>query len=379
MLDDVKLSTFLDRARKEVDEGLLPAVQVAIGLDGEVVVDETFGAPPESRFVPFSCTKALVGSAAWQLVGEGTLDLAAPVVEYLPEFGTNGKDVVTVEQVLLHLGGFPYAPLGPGRWDTRDGRLEAYGRWRLTLVPGETYMYHPTAAHWVVADVVEAIDGRPYADAIQARVTDPLGLPRLLGIPLDQQGDVVDAVGVGEQPTPDEMEAAFGVRLDLGALIPPDVALAALLTLNTPEARAVGVPGGGSVVRAADLALLYQAFLHDPKGLWAPDVLADATGTIRNTLPDLYGVPANRTRGGMVVNGDDGLGNRRGMGRTASPRAFGHNGAGGQIAFADPATGLSVAYLTSGMDQHLIREQRRCTAIASLGASLKPGLEPAGG
>jgi CubicO group peptidase (beta-lactamase class C family) len=370
VLDDAKVTTFLARARREVDDGLLPAVQVAIGLDGEVVVDETFGAPPETRFVPFSCTKALVGSAAWQLVGEGLLDLTRPVAEYVPAFGTNGKEGVTVEQVLLHVGGFPMAPLGPGRWDTREGRLEAFSRWRLTLVPGETFMYHPTAAHWVVAEIIETLDGRPYADAIAARVTDPLGLPRMLGIPLAEQGDVIDAVGVGEVPTPDEMEEAFGVRIDIGALIPPDVALGALLTLNSPEARAVGVPGGGGVVRAADLARLYQAFLHDPKGLWDAEVLADVTGTVRNTLPDLWGVPANRTRGGLVVRGDDGLGNRRGMGHTASARAFGHSGAGGQIAFADPETGLSICYLTNGLDQHLIREQRRVSAIASLAGSL---------
>jgi CubicO group peptidase (beta-lactamase class C family) len=371
VLDDAKVSTFLDRARREVDDGLLPAVQVAIGLDGEVVLDETFGAPPETRFVPFSCTKALVGSAAWQLVGEGALDLSRPVAEYVPSFATNGKEEVTVEQVLLHVGGFPMAPLGPNRWGTREGRQEAFSRWRLTLVPGETFMYHPTAAHWVVAEIIEALDGRPYADAIQARVTDPLGLPRLLAIPLEEQGDVIEAVGVGAPPTEDEMEEAFGVRIDIGALIPPDVALGALLTLNSPEARAVGVPGGGGVVRAADLALLYQGFLHDPKGLWDPDVLVDVTSTVRNTLPDLWGIPANRTRGGLVVRGDDGMGHRRGFGHTASARSFGHSGAGGQIAFADPETGLSICYLTNGLDQHLIREQRRVSAIASLAADLR--------
>lgn len=43
----------------------------------------------------------------------------------MPAFASNGKDVVTVEQVLMHLGGFPMAPLGPGRWDTRESRLES--------------------------------------------------------------------------------------------------------------------------------------------------------------------------------------------------------------------------------------------------------------
>ena len=65
------------------------------------------------------------------------------------------------------------------------------------------------------------------------------------------------------------MEEAFGFKVDIAELIPPDVALNALLTLNDPEARAVGVPGGGGVFRAQDLALLYQGFLRNPDGLWS--------------------------------------------------------------------------------------------------------------
>ena len=81
----------------------------------------------------------------------------------------------------------------------------------------------------------------------------------------------------------------------------------------------------------------------------------------------MMGVPANRTRG-LILAGDDGRSHLRGMGRTVSPAAFGHNGAAGQIAWADPATGLSFAYLTNGRDLHFLREHRRTTALASLAA-----------
>ena len=63
------------------------------------------------------------------------------------------------------------------------------------------------------------------------------------------------------------------------------------------------------------------------------------------------GVPANRGLG-VVLAGDDGMSNRRGLGRTVSPMAFGHNGVGGQIAFCDPESGLSFAYTTNGLDRH---------------------------
>jgi CubicO group peptidase (beta-lactamase class C family) len=143
----------------------------------------------------------------------------------------------------------------------------------------------------------------------------------------------------------------------------------ALLGFNDPAVQAVGVPGGGGVMRASDLARFYQAVLRNPGELWRPDVLADAIGRVRNRLPDpLTGTPANRTLG-LVQAGGDGLSHMRGFGRTVSPRAVGHNGARGQLAWCDPATGLSFAYCTNGLDEHPIREPRRGTALSSLAAA----------
>src|SRR5439155_815268 len=73
---------------------------------------------------------------------------------------------------------------------------------------------------------------------------------------------------------------------------------------------------------------------------------------------------ANRTRG-MVVAGDDGKSAFRGFGRTVSGRTFGHMGAGGQVAWADPETGLSFCYLTNGVDADLLRSGRRGTSLSS--------------
>ena len=102
--------------------------------------------------------------------------------------------------------------------------------------------------------------------------------------------------------------------------------------------------------------------------MWRPEVIADVTGNVRNHLPDvLTGVPANRTLG-LVQAGGDGKSHFRGFGRTVSAQAVGHNGAKGQIAWGDPATGLSFGYCTNGLDEHAIREARRTTALASLAA-----------
>ncbi len=83
-----------------------------------------------------------------------------------------------------------------------------------------------------------------------------------------------------------------------------EVTTEALLRFNQPDVCAVGVPGGGGVATAADMALFYQALLHDPLGMWKPEVLSDVTSTVRNSFPDFMGVPANRTRG-LIVKGDD--------------------------------------------------------------------------
>src|SRR5450755_423859 len=102
----------LEAARRLVDDGTTPACQVAVAHDGEIVCFETFGAATNAtRFCVFSATKPIVASAVWILIGEGLLDPSRPVAHYIPEFASNGKESVTVEQVMLHTSGFPNAPM----------------------------------------------------------------------------------------------------------------------------------------------------------------------------------------------------------------------------------------------------------------------------
>ena len=92
-----QFSALVGRARRDVDEGLLPSCQLAVGYDGELILDETVGAPPESRYVTFSVTKAFTGGLAWQLMGEGLLGDQTRVADVVPEFAGNRKQEVTVE------------------------------------------------------------------------------------------------------------------------------------------------------------------------------------------------------------------------------------------------------------------------------------------
>ena len=107
------------RVRREVDDGLLPSVQVALAFGGEIIAEEAYGtvddrpASLEDRYCFFSATKPMVASVIWQLITEGKIDLHESVVAYFPEFSRaddEWKTAVTVEQVMLHTSGFPLAP-----------------------------------------------------------------------------------------------------------------------------------------------------------------------------------------------------------------------------------------------------------------------------
>ncbi|MFN8052248.1 MAG: serine hydrolase domain-containing protein [Acidimicrobiales bacterium] len=345
-------TALLDAARRDVESGWLPACQIAVARDGELVVFETFGdATDDDRFLAFSTTKPIVASLVWQLIGEGLLDVDLPVAHYVPEFAANGKGAVTVEQVLLHTAGFPEAPMGPVEGADGARRLERLASWRLDWEPGTRFEYHAGSAHWVLVELIERLGGGDFRDLLEQRVCAPLGLPRVLGLPVDRQQHIAAPVPVGD--------AIGGPPLHATELAAPDVI-------------AAGVPGGGAVLTAADLAMFYQGLLHDPDGIWRPDVLADATGNIRCTLPEpLFGLPVNRSIG-LVVAGDDGNHVMRyaAFGQSCSPRSFGHAGMHMQVAWADPDTGISFAYLTNGADADVMREGARGVRLSDLAAQL---------
>ena len=347
------------RVQHAIAKGPLPSVQIALARDGKLVLFETLGeADNNTRYNTFSCIKPLVASALWHLMGEGLIDISQAVSHYIPEFADKGKGDVTVEQVLCHTAGFPRAPMGPPAWWTSAGRLQQLRSWHLDWTPGSRMEYHPTSAHWVLASLIDRIAGIDYRDYIQARIIEPLGLSGLrLGVPLAQQDNIAELRQVGEPPQAAELEKLFGAAVEW-----PNTLDDSLLAFNDPEVRALGVPGGGGVATAADMALFYQALIHNPDKLWHPDILADATGTVRVDLPDpITGVPAHRGLG-VVIAGDGREAAYRGMGSTVSARAFGHQGVGGQVAWGDPDSGLSFCLLTNGLDANPLRSARFCAA-----------------
>lgn len=368
-LDEQKVQAFLARARREVDEGLLPAVQVAVAREGRLALCETFGdADGQSLFCIFSATKAITSSAIWILLQEDRLRLDERVADIIPVFATNGKEAVTVEQLLTHTAGFPAAPFKSLDWLDPGRRYERFAQWRLAWEPGSRFEYHPTSSMWVLAEILERRGGIAFQQFIRERICMPLGLQDLfVGLPDDQNARVVPCSHAGEALTESDYQR-------LGMPPPPvtEVTEEAILSFNDPAIRAVGVPGGGGITSAADLALYYQALLHgglNGSRVWSAGTLAEARRVRTGELLDpVFGKPVSRGLG-IVIAGDESR-NYRGFGHTNSALTFGHNGAGGQLAWVDPASGISLAYLTSAHDRNTIRQGRRGVAIGSLAAGL---------
>lgn len=381
-LDPDKVQALFDRAEREVTAGLLPASQVAIARNGKIGAMQTFGravqggaekpATNDTHFVIMSSTKALTAAAAWLMVQEGKLHLDDRIAAYIPEFGTNGKDAVTVEHCLVHTSGMPYAPHWQKEWADPQRRLDRFTQWRLSHRPGEKFEYHISSNFWAVAAVIEKQTDQSLSDFVRTRIAEPLGLPELrLGLPASGNAQVADGVWVGHALSPAEYKkmGITGFGKTTSAISEDGV-----LELNETIARQAGSPSAGCITTAGDIALFYQALLnegraHDGTPVWQPEMLTEARRPRTGDLRDPFlGHRALRALG-IAIAGGDGKANLRAFGKTNSAEAFGHPGFGGQSGWADPETGISFGYLTNGFDRNALREGRRRVALSSLAAS----------
>ena len=122
---------------------------------------------PETMFEIGSVSKSFVGLALMQLRDEGKLDLNKPVVEYLPWLKINSKfEAITTHHILSHTGGLPGAPL------LLDALLSEL--W-TAYAPGKRFLYSNTGYN-ILGFLIEALDKRPFAEAMRARILAPLGM-----------------------------------------------------------------------------------------------------------------------------------------------------------------------------------------------------------
>jgi CubicO group peptidase (beta-lactamase class C family) len=357
-VDPRRLALLLERVRLEVEGGFLPSAQVAVAREGRLVAFETYGdADPSRRYILQSAGRTVVSAAVWKLMSDGLLETSQRVAEIIPEFATNGKDVVTVGQVLTHTAGFPFAPLGYPKMLEREKRLEAFSRWRLDWEPGSRLQFHLTGAAWVIAEIVERLTGLTFPEYLRTAVVEPLGLGLLLPVPAEQYSTLLAAPVATDRTSDDQEVDPWGPWY-----------------LADPEVLAAGEPSHSIAGTAADLALLYQGFFHS--GLWKPDVIAEATRIHVSAQPwgeKLYGGSEEIAHLGLFCNVSGEVGGSW-TPRTGSPATFGNGGAPCQLGFMDPEAGTSFAFLTNGYplagyDYSALGNNRRIN-IANLGNDL---------
>ena len=370
-IDLKKLEVLRTRVQREIKEGLLPSAQFAIARKGRIAWFETLGdAHDDTLYCVFSCTKAVMASAAWMLFATGDLDPMERVVDLVPEFGTNDKDGVRIAHLFLHTAGFPRAPFRPWEWDDWEARMRRFAKWRLNWPVESRFEYHPSSSMWVFAEVLERKTGMDFREFIQKKIFAPLGLSDdfYIGLPEAQNCRVAKIEWRGTGLTSEDYER-------MGIPEPPktEVTEEAVLSFNQPNMRAIGIPGGGGICTAAALALFYQGLLHGGsihrELVWSGESVRRGTEIMSGDHRDpLTGILVNRALGVVVAGEKDR--NWRGFGHANSPNTFGHGGTGGQIGWADPVSGISFAYCTNGHDRNPLRQGSRTVSLSSKAASL---------
>lgn len=323
---------------RHIAEGRFPGAQIALARHGRLLVDRTFGharlqpqpvpAGADTLWLLYSNTKVVVAIGLWRLVEDGALGWDDRISAHLPDFARHGKRDLTLRQVITHQGGFPNAVMPREGYLDADAMRRAVCDFTLEWTPGSRVHYHPLAAHWVLAAVIEAVTGTGYRDYLRHAVTSPLGLERELVIGLGESDD-------GRAADMHEPDPAGGVR------VVED-------TLRTTWRRG-GAPGGGAYGTARAMAALYQMVLAGGelagRRILSPRTIAhalvDQTG---ERIDESMGLPMHRGLGphlrgrGPVV---------RGLGALAPPDAFGHGGVGSSYCWGDPTSGVSFAYVTN--------------------------------
>lgn len=312
----------------------------------------------------FSCTKGLVSILAARLVQEGRLDYDAPVSRYWPEFAAAGKDGVTVGQALSHQAGLsaPRADLSEDDivdWDKVVSVLAAQEPlWPL----GTGYQYHALTHGWLAGEIIRRVTGKSVGAYLSELITGPLGIEAWIGLP-EALADKSAHIRVS-QPLLDLWADEAGKpapnwpykAMTLGHALPVDL-VSETGGFNKQRIRAAEIPGAGGIASAEALATMWSAAVVPTRGV---RLLEDAT----------IATATNPQSQGMPVFGGDPPYSRWGYGfqldsearRYLGDACFGHDGAGGQVGFADPRRQIGFGFVTNWM---MGPEDQRATAIIS--------------
>ncbi|PPB48019.1 carboxylesterase [Arthrobacter pityocampae] len=347
---------------------------LAVHYQGELVVDlwggvaDTRTAAPWSRdtsSVIFSCTKGIMSILVARLVEAGRLDYDTPLKDIWSEFAARGKGNITVGDALAHRAGVS-AP-------RRSVNLEEALDWptMTTLLatqdplwePGSGYVYHALTHGWITGEIIRRVTGFMPGEYLAHSLADPLGADIHLGLPEHLQADVahleagpslISLVQAQREATRGDEPDWAAQAMTLGDAFPQEL-VSPDEGFNRSDVRAGQFAGAGALATARGLSAAWSSAVVDSVETQRldPAVLRRATQARSEGAP-VFAVPGPWPRWGAGFQLDS---EAR---RYVTERGFGHDGAGGQVAFAEPNLGLSMAFITNWMEAG---EDQRATRI----------------
>jgi CubicO group peptidase (beta-lactamase class C family) len=348
---------------------------------GEKVVDlwggirnKATGEPWEkdTMVVVYSTTKGMAAMTLALGHSRGWLDYDELVCKYWPEFAQNGKEKITVRQLLAHQAGlFAFdEPVDKKTVADIDRLAEVIARQKPAWEPGERQAYHAISLGFYESELLRRVDPkhRSLGRFFQEEIADRLGLDFYIRLPESIPNSrlaVVESAGFFK------LLLGFPLSLTLDTFNPRSNIFRALIVNpgsaivhddETVYARNLEVPSGGGVGTARAIAKAYSVFAN---GGWE-------LGLSDKTLQELKAPPTPPRNGfyDECMRGEAKF--SLGFMRPSDawpfehPMAFGHPGAGGSLGYADPEAGTGYAYVTNRIGTSLSGDPRDIALRAAL-------------
>ncbi len=311
----------------------------------------------------FSLTKGITAICVHMLVEAGVLDVDAPVTTYWPEFAAAGKDHIPLRWVLSQRAGVA-AVDSPVTLDDIvgwDGVVAAVAAQAPNWEPGTAHGYHARTFGWMLGEVVLRVTGVTLGSFFATEVAKPLGVDFWIGLPEEIEPRLARII---PPDPPDEQQ----LRL-MGGLPDPASLMARVMSgpnrlfayderWNGRALHQAEMPSSNGVTTAAAAARVYAATIGEIDGvrLLAPATV-DAARVVQSDGPDLV----------LGLDSKFGLGFALPpfLNEACAPTAFGHGGAGGSLAFADPESELAFAYVMNRMRRDPTKPDTRATALVA--------------
>ncbi len=327
---------------------------VCVYFDGRPVVDLWGGlADPtngvrwseDTLVLVYSATKGVTATCANLLVQRDLLDPDATVSSIWPEFAANGKRDITVAQVMSHQAGLP---LVEGEFTleqalTWQTMVDALATQAPIWEPGTKHGYHMRTYGWLVGEIIRRSDPKRRTPGTfwREEIAEVIGADFWIGLPAALEPRVAQLV----PPKLDLREALepFGDDLLLARVFSnPGGHFNYDQMWNTRALHAAELPSSNGIGNARGLARLYASCIGELDG---HRTLTSET-VARASLEQACGKDEV-----LMSESCFGLGYMlgRSFGAANPPDAFGHAGAGGSLAFADPDTGVSFAYVMNDL------------------------------